>query len=138
MATRPISHTADIGFKISSATLGGLFEEAAAAFTDCLVEKGGLSVPKTRQTFRLEAASLEELLVTWLEELLFLFETKGLVGVTFDVKHCEIKNFEAEVGLMEWDEKDQPLKTQVKAVTYHGLQVKKTERGFEAQIILDV
>lgn len=138
MAYAPISHTADIGFQVSGPTLEGLFAEAALAFTDCLVEKGGSGESQTTQTIRLEAESFEELLVAWLEELLFLFETKGFIGVEFRVKHCGLKDFLAEVSLAEWDEQAEPLKTQVKAVTHHGLQIKKTEKGYEAQIILDV
>lgn len=137
MAIEPIAHTADIGFRVSAPTLASLFEEAAIAFTDCLVEKGPGEVEK-RQIIRLEADSFEELLVAWLEELLFLFETKGLVGIEFEVRRCALKNFEAEAGFREWDEKKEALKTQVKAVTYHGLQIRKIERGYEAQIILDV
>lgn len=138
MPHHPIAHTADIGFQVSAQTLEGLFAEAAAAFTDCLVEKRGALAVQERRTVRLEAQSFEELLVAWLEELLFLFETKGLIGVEFKVARCELKNFEAEVEGVEWDEKKQPLKTQIKAVTYHGLKIEKKPSGFTAQIILDV
>lgn len=135
---QPIAHTADIGFQVSAPTLAGLFEEAAYAFTDCLVESAGKGAPPDSRRIRLEAESYEELLVGWLEELLFLFETKGWIGTAFKVENCDLKNFSARVDLCEWDENKQPLKTQIKAVTYHGLKIEKTPAGFSAQIILDV
>ena len=74
----------------------------------------------------------------WLEELLYLFETKNFVGHRFQVEKCDRNELKAAIEGVDWNEKEQPLKTQIKAVTYHGLEIQKTANGYETQVILDV
>lgn len=132
-----ISHTADIGFRVWGKTLRELFQDAAKAVVASMMEVGR-ETPKEEVSIELKASSLEELLVKWLEETLFLFETKNFVGLVFKIESCKPKNFRATIVGVDWDEKKQTLKTQIKAVTYHGLEIQKTEKGYEAQVILDV
>lgn len=136
MPFESIPHTADIGFKIWSSTLEELFSEAAKALTFAMVETGSF-LPAKQNKIRLKAESKEELLVRWLEEILFLFETENFIGLEFKVK-LKGNGLEGLIEGMEWDEAKQPLKTQIKAVTFHRLEVRETENGFEAEVILDV
>lgn len=137
MFYQPISHTADIGFKVWGKTLEELFSNAARALTDQMIE-----VPDTeaKQTIfvQLRADSLEELLVKWLEEVLFHFETSSLVGLGFTVSRCNLEDFRATIHGIEWDPTKHPLKTQIKAVTFHELSIHQREDQYEVQIILDV
>lgn len=137
MFYQPISHTADIGFKVWGRTLEELFANAARALTDCLVE---ISDAASTQTVfvQLTAESREELLVKWLEEVLYHFETESLIGLSFNVTRCEPADFRAAIHGIEWDPARQPLKTQIKAVTFHELEILKKGDQFEVQIILDV
>lgn len=138
MPFEPIAHTADIAFKIWGESLEELFSEGGKALTGAMVEIAGGCSPSQTKKIHLEAPSLEELFVKWLEEILFLFETEGFVGLEFDIQRCEPKKLEAVLKGMEWDETAQPLKTQIKAVTYHGLEIKRTSEGYETEVILDV
>lgn len=137
MFYQPISHTADIGFKVWGKTLEELFSNAARALTDCLVE---VSAEESTQTVfvHLKAESLEELLVQWLEEVIFHFDTEGLIGIGFNVTKCALDDFRASIHGVEWDSARQPLKTQIKAVTFHELAIQKKGDQFEVQVILDV
>lgn len=133
----PIPHTADIGFKVRGKNLAELFANAAFGLTDSMVVIGEIK-PDQTVTVQLQAENLEELLVKWLEEVLFLFETKNIAGLEFQIKFCDKNSLRADIKGVDWDEQKQPLKTQIKAVTFHGLEVVKTKEGYEAQIILDV
>lgn len=137
MLYQPIEHTADIGFKVWGKTVPNLFENAAFALTDSMVASGQLEPDKT-VFVRLKAESLEELLVAWLEEILFLFETQNFVGLRFQVSSADLKDFKAVVHGAEWDEAKQPLKTQIKAVTFHELEISQREGRYETRVILDV
>lgn len=136
MSFQPISHTADIGFEVKGKTLPELFSESAKALTGCLIEISGKNFTQILN-IRLKADSPEELLVRWLEEILFLFETKSFVGLTFDVT-VDQNQLQAVVKGREWEEEREFLKTQIKAVTFHGLEIKKTSQGYVARVILDV
>ncbi len=134
---QPIAHTADIGFKTWGSTLEELFSNAARALTDCMVQiDDGVS---TQTVFvNLKADSLEKLLVKWLSEVLYHFKTDGLLGLGFSVLQCQMKDFKATIHGIAWDSEKQPLKTQIKAVTFHEMKIEKKEDRYEVQVILDV
>lgn len=137
MFYQPIDHTADIGFKVWGKTLEELFSNAARALTDCLVEVSDTAGDKTIFV-QLSAESLEELLVKWLQEILYCFETQSFLGLSFNVTHADCKNFKASIHGIDWDPAIQSLKTQIKAVTFHEMAIKKIGDRYEVQIILDV
>lgn len=132
-----ISHTADIGFRVWGKTLEELFTSAAQALIEAMIEVGRAR-PTTKISVKLRAPNLEGLLVQWLQELIYLFETKNFLALQFKIKKCDPNDFEAVVEGLDWDEGRELLKTQIKAVTYHGLEIKKTKEGYETQVILDV
>lgn len=137
MFYQPISHTADIGYKVWGKTLEELFSNAARALTDNLVEISDTAADKTLFV-QLTAESKEELLVKWLEEILFHFETENLIGLSFTVSKVDLKDFRATIHGIDWDPAKQPLKTQIKAVTFHEMEIKEKDGKFEVQVILDV
>ncbi|MDP2600014.1 MAG: archease [Deltaproteobacteria bacterium] len=137
MFYQPISHTADIGFKVWGNTLEELFSNAARAMTDCMVQIDD-GIPTQTIFVQLKADSLEELLVQWLSEVLYHFETDGLLGLGFTVAQCQMKDFKATIHGIPWDPEKQPLKTQIKAVTFHEMKVEKKKDRYEVQVIVAV
>ena len=67
-----IDHTADLGIRLASQTLDGLFEVAADALSDLLFEESTITPARTAQV-SVEAESAEDLLVEFLRELLYLW-----------------------------------------------------------------
>ena len=137
MFYQSIPHTADISFKVWGKTREELFSNAARAVTDCLVEVFD-GIPNQTIFVNLKAESYEELLVQWLTEVLYHFETQSLLGLGFSVISCDLDNFKATIHGVEWDSATQPLKTQIKAVTFHEMKIQEKEGQFEVQVILDV
>ncbi len=80
---------------------------------------------------------MDYLFVDWLHELLCLFETERLLLDGFDV---EIHDTRLAATARAWtvDEPRDRLLHEVKAVTYHHLRVEQTERGWLAEVILDI
>ena len=82
--------------------------------------------------------NLEEILVYWLSELLYLFSTEGLIMDKADIQKLDSSCIQAEVTGKIFNPEFHRVKTEIKAVTFHELEVKDTGRGYEAQVIFDV
>jgi SHS2 domain-containing protein len=135
-----VEHTADVGIEVRAATLEALFVDAAAGFCDAITEAARLGADEER-AFQLEAAGLDLLLVAWLDELLFRFDTTGVLyprGEASVEGNGESWSLRAHVRGERFDAARHPLKVQVKAITYHGLEVARDAQGWRARVIFDI
>ena len=138
-----IEHTADIGIKVYGKNLEVLFLNAARAMFEIMLEvikKKPIFQKTDHKKFLLnkQGNNLEEILVAWLSELLYLFSTEGLIMERADIEKLDSNSIQAEVMGIMFSPDYYRIKTEVKAVTYHELEVKETDRGYEAQVIFDV
>jgi SHS2 domain-containing protein len=134
-----IPHTADIAVRLRAASLGGLFESAAAAFTEAVTSRGTVQARQSR-AISLDAPETDLLLVDWLEELLFLFETEDLLvaRAEAEVDVGARARLRATIHGERRDPARHAVKVLIKAVTYHGLKVERTDEGYAATIIFDI
>ena len=130
-------HTADIGVRAYGKDLKELFENAAFAMFDIIADLEELS-GDTVEHFELEADSREELLVSWLDELLYNFYTKQLIFYEFHVEELTENRLKAKAMARPVGANRNRLKTEIKAATYSDLNIKKSEGRFEVEIIFDV
>lgn len=130
-------HTADLGLRVNAPDLPSLFREAAEGLFSVIVAEIPRRAPAREVRIRVEAERMDYLLVDWLHELLFLFETERLLLDGFDV---EIHDTRLSATARAWtvDDARDSLLHEVKAVTYHRLRVEQTERGWLAEMILDI
>ncbi len=135
-----LEHTADIGIKIKGRDLKGLFKNTALSMFDIIAEQKTRTKnlkPRTQEIIvKQKADDLEELFVNWLNELLSLSATKELIFSDFKIKKLDKKNIEA-IAQGE-DIKNYKVNTEIKAATYHQLQIKDTGSGWQAEVIFDV
>ena len=140
MGYRVVDHTADLGVEIQAASADQLFAEAALAFADCITEVAKIEARVLRE-LRVVSDDLESLLVDWLSELLFIFETKGEL---FSVMDAEVSRAEkgwqvTASGRGEvFDGDRHSLKVPIKAVTYHDLDVTELDGEWSARVIFDI
>jgi len=132
-----VDHTGDLGVRVFGESLSQLFEQAAHALTFILTEPETLRLKETRK-ITLEAKTDEELLITWLNELVYLFETKGLLFKTYDVLAVHDHRLEALAQGESYVEGRHPIKTTVKAATYHQLKIEHHQGVWTAQVIFDL
>ena len=130
-------HTADIGVRIYGKDLRELFENAAFAMFDIIADLEGLTGSVT-QDFELKAENPEELLVAFLDELLYNFYTRQTIFFKFEVEDLtenalKVKALGRPVGANR-----NRLKTEIKAATYSDLKIKKSADGYTVEIIFDV
>ncbi|MDB4349622.1 archease [Omnitrophica bacterium] len=132
-----VEHTADIGIRAYGETLGELFVNAARGLFDIIADLEGLKV-STSIKIKLEAANAEELLVAWLDELIYNFYTKNIIFSEFKINDLSETEISAEAFGRHIGNKKSRLKTEVKAATYHGLKIEEKNKRYEVQIIFDV
>lgn len=133
-----LEHPADIRIEVYGKTLEEIFLNAADAMTSILV--GPVVRPKElfEKKLVLQSERLEDLLVEWLKEILFLFYVEKFVfgsgHLTFGTANI------LDATLVGHDMETVDLRQEgieIKGVTYHGLLLQKTGDGFVAQIIFD-
>lgn len=130
-------HTADVGLRASGADLPELFEEAAAALIETILDPS--TVEKEQAvTVRAEGGDTEDLLVGWLEELLFLSEADNFAPAAVEVEELTEQDVRGTVWGEPMDPARHQLRSEVKAVTYHDLEIRETDDGYAVEIVLDV
>lgn len=140
MAYRLLEHTADLGIEVSAGTVEELFRESLRAMTDCLTRLDRVGIDETRGV-ALEASGLEQLLVSWLTEAIYLHETEGLVladGIVQIEKSNDGWSLTGSLSGEPFDLSHHGLKVLIKAVTFHQLEVQQREEGWTARIIFDI
>jgi SHS2 domain-containing protein len=132
-----VEHTGDIGVRVFGQTLSELFEQAAQALTFIFTDPETIRIRQTRRLL-LEAKTDEELLVNWLNELVYLFDTEGLLFKAYDVLSVHDHHVEALAQGEIYAEGRHPIKTAVKAATYHQLKIEHHQGVWTAQVIFDL
>lgn len=134
---RIIEHTGDLGVKVAGFTLPELFQNAALAFFNILTRPSKIE-PKLEEKISVTANDAEQLLVAWLSEFLYLYETRRLLFREFEIQKLTAGTLEAAVRGEIYDPKRHPIKTEIKAVTYHGLRIEKKNSFYSTLIIFDL
>ena len=130
-------HTADIGVRAFGGDMRELFENAAFAMFDILSDLEGLKCD-IEERFELAADNPEELLVTWLDELLYRFYTKQIILSRFEIAEITDRSLKAKAFGRAIGSNRNRLKTEIKAATYSDLAIKKSEDGYSVEVIFDV
>ncbi len=130
-----IEHTADVGVKAHGKTVAEAFEHAAKGMFDIITDESTID-PVGQYDIQLEAPDLEQLLVDWLSKLLFLNDAQDLVFGKFQVTLTG-NQLSASVFGEKYDIKKHGMGVEIKAVTYHMLQVQEKNPIF-VQVLFDI
>ncbi|MFO1094488.1 MAG: archease [Planctomycetaceae bacterium] len=133
-------HTADVGFRVQDATLAGALIDAGRALSSLIVEN--LDEIRPAESVRIQVPNppggeLDYLLFDWLTALLQEFESTGRVFSHFEV-HVGDHGIDAECRGETLDPQRHRLGHEVKAITYHQLELRPTPDGFSGQVIVDL
>ncbi len=132
-----LEHTADTGFRVRAGSLEELFARAAEALVSIAVDTASADA-RERRTLECAGEPVEELLVNWLSEVLWLLEGDRFVPARFE----ELSVTEGAARGAVWgeprDDERHPPRIVVKAVTYHQLAIRAHNGGWEAEVFLDI
>jgi SHS2 domain-containing protein len=130
-------HTADLGLRVKAADLESLFAEAGRGLFSMMVDNLEDVRPETTVQFDIPGTEPDYLLFDWLNELLYCFESRRLLLCEFVVRR-DARGLKAEARGEPLDPKRHALSHEVKAITYHQLQVEQTADGWRAELIVDI
>lgn len=132
-----IEHTADLGIRVTAPTLPDLFVQAAKGMYALLgrLKPGAEQVEKVLE---LEAPDAESLLHDWLAELLWEVDGNGHLFEAFEfTRFCE-RGLSARCHGSVFDTPGSERSTEIKAVTYHDLRIRKCGDIYEVTVIFDI
>jgi SHS2 domain-containing protein len=132
-----IDHTGDLGIQIFGENPAELFRHAAQAFFQIITDRAKIRKSISRK-ITVRGEGLEDLLVNWLNEFIFLFDTEMLLFKDFDILSFDERHLEAVAYGEPYDEKRHSIKTTVKGATYHQLEIYREKDTWKGQVIFDV
>ena len=138
MPYETLEHTADYGFIVHSDTLEGLFVESARAMFQEMVENFEDIEERECIQVELEEETLDDLFVSWLNELLFHFEAHRMLFREFDVKIDGEWKLKGRACGEPMDHNKHEMVIGIKSATYHQLKIWQDEKGWHARFICDV
>jgi len=135
-----LEHTADIGIAVYGKTKREVFINAAKGMFEIIAGENRNLKENFYDKIKLEADNLEGLLFAWLNELLYIGETELVILNKFEIKDLSNNKIEAEVKGIKINPPSVKIKKEIKAATYHRLEIKKDgESGlWRAQVIFDI
>jgi len=132
-----IDATADLGIIAYGEDLKNLFSNAAEGLMSLMADRESIDESEST-TINITAKDREGLLVKWLNEIIFLKDTNGFLGRTFNISHLADNNLKADIHGEIYNPEKHELLSGVKAATYHNLKVEKINDTWQVKIIFDV
>ena len=129
-----LEHTADIGIRAFGSNPEEVFINAASGMFSIIADVRRIK-PKEQVEIKQEARGYDELLRQWLQELLYQYSLSGIIFNEFVIKSLSENAIKAVARGQKAPDK---IMAEIKAVTYHQLEFKKTKDGYEAKVIFDV
>jgi len=132
-----IDHTADIGITAYGADIKQAFANAALGLFSLMADLDDLK-EDIQHELELSAEDVEVLLVEWLNELIYVFDVEHIIFKRFEIAELTGTQIKARC----FGEKIKPgqhkLKREIKAATYHMLNISKEDGGYKLQVIFDI
>lgn len=136
-----LEHTADVLFVAKAESLNQLFEQSALAVEETMVEIKKVE-KKKKKLIREKHKNIEGLLFAFLSDLIYYKDAEQLIFSKFDVRIKEEKSGGYTLICQAFGEKINPEKhlpkVDIKAITLHMFEVKKTAYGWWAKVLVDI
>ena len=134
---RLLEHTADMGIEATAATLEELYAQAAKGLIAIIFENPSGPAVSDR-VIELNGSDLADLLVRWLNEILYLVEMDHFLPCRFALDPIRNHHLRASLQGFYFKPAEMPAEREVKAVTYHRLEVRSQASGWLARVYVDL
>jgi len=132
-----IDHTADIGIIVHGTDLKQVFANAALGLFNLIADLDNVKEDLTRQV-EMTAKNTEVLLIEWLNELIYIFDVEHILFKRFEINELQDDKIKATCYGEKVKRGHHNLKREVKAATYHMLELSKDNGNYKVQIIFDI
>ena len=130
-------HTADVGLSAIADSMEELFEAMAEGLADVICPRSGVDSRQTR-TITVAAEDIEALAVDFLGEVMITIQTRRFAIAEVKVTQAGDCRITAELSGEPLDPEKHEIHTEVKAVTYHLLDVAKYGQRWSGRVVLDI
>ena len=134
---RILDHPADLGVEARGNTLAETLEQAACGLMSVIVDPDSVR-PVESRAVKIEAGDHQQLLVRWLTEVLYLYDGLKFVPRDFTIARVSSRLLEAQVRGEPFDRLRHTVRLDVKAITYHQLEIRRRGSGHWLQVFLDI
>ena len=132
-----LDHTADIGIIAYGSDVRQVFANAASGMASLIVDLNEID-DHIHRDIELKSYDDENLLVEWLNELLYIFDVEHLLFKRIEVDNLHNSKIEARCYGDRIDFQRHKIKREIKAATYHMLTLGEKDALYSAQIIFDI
>ena len=132
-----IDISGDAGIRAFGHNLEDLFLNSAAGMYSLISDPGSI-IPQKSIEIKAEGASLEGLLVSWLNELIFHFDTFGFIGRDIHIHKLNNTLIMSTIDGEDFVPERHARGLLIKAATYHKLKIERKEDHWEADVIFDI
>ncbi len=138
-----IEHPADIGIEIEAEDLKDLFENAARGMLSIMIHHPEKVELKEKRDIKIKGMDLKELLINFLSEFLYYIDAEGLIFKEYKIKTIKEEkegewHLEATLFGETFNREKHGSNIEIKAVTYHRLEIKKENEKWKARVIFDI
>ncbi len=130
-----IEHTADIGIKIQGNNLEELFKSGFYGVLSIVASRKALI--SESKTIELYAPDKESMLVDFLNEILYLINVKNWLPAKIVELNIDENNLKSVINGEKFSSPD-IIKTEIKATTYHNINIKKNVDTWETKVYFDL
>jgi SHS2 domain-containing protein len=128
---------ADFEFEAHAETLEELFAQCGKAVFTAITDITKVS-PLQEIKFEVKGETIEDLLFSFLAELIYLKDTRKMFFSKFDIEISGQYKLYCRAMGEPIDRQKHQTKADVKAPTYHKLKIEQTDTGFTVRVILDL
>jgi len=141
MSIRFLDHPSDVYVEVRAKSLEEAFALSGMAVYEVMTDVSRVrKEEKVRVT--VEGFDLYSLLYNWLEELIYLFDSRGFLGSEVKVKEVvrDDNSFRLKAIIVgeRYDDKRHESKTAIKAATYHLMEIKREDDEYVVRFVLDI
>jgi SHS2 domain-containing protein len=127
----------DVGLTAFGKSKEEAFLNAAYGMYSLITDPEAIRETKT-VSVTVEKDSLDGLLVAWLNELIFDFDTYGFIGKKITIEYFSDRTIRARIAGEEFDSERHAGKLLIKAATYHKLRIQEMNGQWEIDVIFDI
>jgi SHS2 domain-containing protein len=132
-----MNHTADIGIRARGEDMEQAYANAAKGMFSLITDLRKIKNSLSRE-IAVNAADKETLLVAWLNELIFLFDTEHVLFRKFIFAELSEKELRARAYGEKIDPERHDIKIGIKSTTYHMLRVSHDKNCYQVRVICDI
>ena len=132
-----LEHPADLRLLVRGESLKELFENAARGMLELMLDLSTVTDADSKE-MEAEGGDDESLLVDWLESILFAFDAEDFAPARVRVSELADGNVTGSVAGEHYDPERHDARADIKAVTWHDLEIKRVGGRYEVTIVFDV